>query len=448
MLYGLDVLSQNIDSLIIKNIYNEALISNDAKNNLEYLTKKIGPRLCASPQAAAAVEWSYQLLKNYKFDTVYLQETKVVDWKRGKKEQLIISSQKFGSFEASICALGGSVGFDNGEGITAKIIEVGSFEELQSLGETKIKGNIVFFNVPMDNSVLNTFIAYSKSAKYRVNSASEAAKYGAVGVIVRSLSMIDSDNPHTGIMRYKDDVKKIPCAAISTNDANKLSKWLKYDKNINAFYQQDCRYNGEAVSYNVIAELKGISNPENIILVGGHLDSWDNTDGAHDDGAGCIHSIEVLRIFKQNKIKNNNTIRLVLFMDEEFAQRGGKTYAEYVKEKNEKHIVAIESDAGGFMPIGFSLDASDTVYNKVKSFENILNPFINLRYIKGWGGVDIRPLKDFNIPLVGVMIESQRYFDFQHSAADVFEAVNIRELQMGSATIASLVYLIDKYGIE
>lgn len=441
------LLAQNNDSLIVRKIFESALVSDNGYENLYYLTTKIGPRLAGTPSSFAAIDWAYHALKNLGNDTVYLQETQVVRWIRGEVETCNITSEKFGTLKTKMCALGGSVATPQG-GILTEIIEVKTFDELKTLGEKNIKGKIVFFNRAMDNKEIFTFYAYGKAADQRVTGASEAAKYGAVGVIIRSLSLSNNDFPHTGIMRYAENIVKIPAAAISTNDAETLSKWLKQDPSLKVFFEMYCKYDGEAKSYNVIGELKGSEKPDEIITVGGHLDSWDITPGANDDGAGCIHSMEVSRIFNDLKIKPKHTIRTVLFMDEEFSQRGGDTYAETVKNKNEKMLVAIESDEGGAMPIGFSVDDDGKVLKAIQQWEPILKPYGIYEFTKGWGGVDIGPLKKSGIPLIGLTINSQRYFDYHHASNDTFETVNKRELQMGCGAITSLIYLIDKYEFE
>jgi len=438
--------AQNNDSLLIKKIYNEALSDNTAIENLRYLTKKIGGRICGSPQAAAAVEWSKQLMQTMGLDTVYLQKMNVVNWKRGEPEIGTITSTIFGTLNISICALGTSVG-TGVDGIVGEVIEVRSMDELKNLGEKQIKGKIVFFNRPMDPTHITTFEAYGGAADQRVIGASEAAKYGAIAVIIRSLTLSNDEFPHTGVMHYYDGINKIPAVAICTKHADILSKWLKTDSKLKMFIRTTCQFYEEAESYNVIGEIKGSVYPNEIITIGGHLDCWDNSEGAHDDGAGCIQAIEVLRILKKLNIKPKHTIRAVMFMDEEIAQRGAKKYAELVKLNNEKHLVAIESDRGANTPVGFSIDAENSKFNEILKFKNYFELYHMHDFIKDGSGVDIGPLKEFNIPLIALVPESQRYFEYHHCANDTFENINKRELQLGSAAIAALVYLIDYHGL-
>lgn len=440
------IYSQSEDSLIIRSIYSEALNDYTAYNNLRELCKNIGGRICGSPQSERAIQWMQEKLELLNTDKVYLQDLFVRNWVRGEKEYGYFESDKYGKTEINVCALGTSIGTGR-EGIHSNVIEVKSFEELEKLGRKNIEGKIVFYNNPMKQDYTVTFYAYGDAAGPRVRGAIEAAKYGAIGTLVRSLTLISDYAPHTGIMYYADTIKKIPAFAISTKDADELSEKLKQDSELKLFLRSTCEEFPEKPSYNVIGEITGSEKPEKIILVSGHLDAWDNGEGAHDDGAGIMHAYEVIRIFKKLNIIPKHTIRFVAFMDEEVAQRGGRKYHQVVKEKNEKHIAAIESDAGGFVPYGFSIDAPDEVINKLNSYLDLFDDYGIKYFVKGYGGVDISFLKNEDIPLIGLIVDSQRYFDYQHSPNDKFEAINRRELQLGGASMAALVYLIDKYGL-
>ena len=437
--------AQNSDSIIVKKIFDEALSSNVAYNNLNYLCTKIGGRICGSPQAAKAVDWSKQVMQGMGLDSVYLQELKVHNWKRGNKELANVTSSVYGTKVLSICALGESTGTDD-KGILAEVVEVKSMEELKTLGEAKVKGKIVFFNRPMDPTCYNTFQAYGGAADQRVNGASEASKYGAIGVIVRSLTMANDDFPHTGIMRYKDVKDSIPAVAMSTKGADELSTWLKGDPKLKLHIISNCKFNPEVTSYNVVGEIKGSKYPDQIIVVGGHLDAWDIGQGAQDDGGGAMQSMEVLRLYKALGIKPEHTIRAVMFMDEEVAQRGGKKYAELARKNKEKHIAAIESDRGVLFPTGFSFDTGQDTINKIMQYKKYFEAYGIHNFEKGGSGVDIGPLRGMGFPLIGLVTESQRYFDYHHSPADTFNSVNRREMQLGSAAMAALIYFIDKYG--
>jgi len=443
----LKIYSQESDSAVIRSIFREALSNKTSYKNLEYLCTKIGGRICGSPQAAAAVEWSKQVLQQMKLDTVYLQKVKVRHWDRGEKETASISSKIYGSKDVNICTLGESVGTPIA-GITAEVIEVMNFDQLKKLGKKQLTGKIVFYNREMDPKDYSTFDAYESAVDQRFIGATEAAKYGAVGVVVRSMSLADDYIPHTGIMRYDTSGTNIPAVAISTKDADMLDEWLKDDYELLFHFKTNCKFFPETESYNVIGEIKGSQFPDEIIAVGGHLDSWDIGQGAHDDGVGTVQSIEVLRLFKELEIKPKHTIRAVLFMDEESAQRGGKKYAALARVKKEKHIAAIESDEGGFTPVGFSFDTSPDTLNMINKWKSLFLPYGIYNFEKGYSGVDIHYLKGLGFPCIGLSTDSQRYFDYHHSAADTFDKVNQREMQLGSAAMATLVYLLDKDAIK
>jgi hypothetical protein len=443
---GTGLFAQN-DSATIRKIYSEALSKGKSYENLRGLTK-IGGRLSGSPQAQQAVEWTFRAMKEAGADTVYLQECMVPHWVRGPKEVAkVLSSNNKGVKNVSICALGGSVGTPS-EGISAPVIEVMGIEGLEKAGREKIQGKIVFFNEPMDPTHVETFRAYGKAVRQRWAGASEAAKFGALAVVVRSCTTIDDDHPHTGSMGYKDSITKIPACAISTTGANWLSNYLKTDKDLKFFLKMGCETLPDEKSYNVVGEIRGAELPDEIITVGGHLDSWDNGDGAHDDGAGIVQSIEVIRLYKTLGLKPKRTIRAVAFMNEENGLRGGKKYAELAKLKNEKHVVAMESDAGGFSPRGFSSSMSPEQKKKLLSFKPLMLPYGIYDFDKEGGGADIEPLHTaLGTPVMELLPDSQRYFDYHHASTDTFDAVNQRELELGGAAMAAMIWIISQNGL-
>jgi carboxypeptidase Q len=442
---ALGVFAQRNDSLMLRTIYSEALLRGECYQNLEYLSNKIGGRLSGSKQAQQAVDYTFAKLKSYGFDTVYLQEVMVPHWIRGEKEVGYFT--KAGKkTRVRICALGNSVGTAK-NGIEAPVIEVRNFKELEQLGTAAIKGKIVFFNRPMNPEHIHTGRAYGEAGDQRGMGPIEAAKYGAVGVIVRSLTLANDTNPHTGMTKYNDSIPHIPACAISTVDADELSKTLRLRSAgaVTFYFKQTCQMLPDVLSYNVVAEIKGNEKRDEIVLAGGHLDSWDNGDGAHDDGAGVVQSIEALRLLKQIGHKPKRTLRCVLFMNEENGVRGGNKYAELAV--NENHIAAIESDAGGFTPRGFGVDDSSAC-SAMQKYVSLFKPY-SIEYIKqGGGGVDITPLKKSGCVLIGYIPDSQRYFDYHHTAIDTFDKVNKRELELGAAAIASLLYLLSEDGVE
>lgn len=445
LFFSFSAFSQESDSVVIKKIFDAVLSKGEAYKTLTYLTKSIGPRLSGSDGAAKAVQYTKKTMEGYQFDKVFLQDVMVPHWVRGKKEEAYIESGKQ-KIKVPIVALGGSVATPIA-GIKAEIIEVKSFEELKALGTEKVKGKIVLFNRPMDATKTNTFAAYAGANNQRGGGASEAAKYGAVGAIVRSLTTLQDDNPHTGGMRYATGVPMIPTAAISTNGANLLSKILQENPKTQFYFKQNCETLPDAPSHNVVGEIKGSEKPDEIIVVGGHLDSWDLAEGAQDDGAGCVQSIEVLRVLKALGIKPKRTIRAVMFMNEENGLRGGTKYADLAKQNNEKHIAAVESDNGGFTPRGFGMVGTDAQIAKITVYKKLLAEYGLNEIGRGSGGADIGPLGQQGTLLIGFKPDSQRYFDFHHAQTDKLEAVNERELNLGAASMAALIYLIDKYGL-
>ena len=432
----------------LKTFFDTSLLNGQAYEWLDYLTNRIGSRLSGSLGAERAVAWTKAALDALGLDRVYLQPVKVPKWVRGAKEFALIETAPGVTFNVPITALGGSVATPS-VGLKAFVVEVQGIEELKALDREQIEGKIVFFNRPMQADLISTFQAYSGCVDQRYSGAKEASAYGAVGVIVRSMNLRLDDLPHTGAMSYGDqDVsKRIPAAAISTNAAEKLSKLLKLEPNLKFLFRQQCKTYPDVWSHNVIGEITGSEFPNEIIVVGGHLDSWDLGDGAHDDGAGVVQSMEVLRLFKATGYKPKRTIRVVLFMNEENGLRGGNAYADNALLTGERHIFALESDAGGFTPRGFSFNCSDEEFAQIESWKPLFKPYLIHYFEQGGSGADIRPLKNKYNVLAGLRPDSQRYFDHHHAENDTFDAVNKRELELGAATMTSLIYLYDTYGL-
>lgn len=443
-------LSQS-DEIIIQNIYHEQLTNSPVYENLRYLTKEIGNRINGSSQLASAVAYTQQLMTQNQFDTVYLQPVMVPNWIRGKKEVVkIMNSPSRGNLELNSLAIGNSIGTGD-EGLSAQVIEINGLDELKKIDEDSVRGKIVFLNQPLDRSLINMWDAYHKASGQRNNGASQASIMGAKAVIVRSLAIGNDGSPHTGYMAYDEGVIKIPAVAISTNDANILSDLLKEEPNTVIYLELDCQTKENVLSHNVIGEIKGSEFPKEIIVVGGHLDSWDVGEGAHDDGGGCLQAIEVLRSFKALSIQPKRTLRVVLWVDEENNWNGNTIYTEKSKESKENSIAAFESDRGVFTPFGFYIDTdNELALQKIKTWKSYFEPYKIFQFREGQGnaGEDITPLKNSKIVLFGLMPDSQRYFTLHHSEKDVFEAVDKRELELGAAAMTSMVYLIDKYGIN
>ena len=449
LLAGSTTLLKAQDSLMLRKIYSEELVNGQCYGNLHYLCKNIGQRLSGSPNAQKAVEWSKKLMESYGFDHVFLQEVMVPHWVRGAKEQGVIIDGK-NRIPIHIAALGMSVATPK-NGITAEVVELHSLKELDSLGESKLKGKIVFFNRPFDQRFIETFRAYGTAGDQRNQGPAAAAKFGVAGVIVRSLSSTTDDYPHTGATKYDPNGGNIPAAAISTKAADQLSSLLKKNPSVKFYLKQNCQMLPDVLSYNVVGELKGTENPNTFITVGGHLDSWDLAEGAHDDGTGVMGSVEAVRILKALGYRPKNTIRAVFFMNEENGDKGGIKYAELAAQNKEVHLAAIETDAGGFTPRGFGFTGlSPEQLKNLAAWKILFTPYGSDRLTAGGGGSDISPLKEKmpGIVLIGLSPDSQRYFDIHHSPNDVFENVNKRELELGAASMASLIYLIDQHGFS
>ncbi len=445
LLIVMNSFAQNEDSLLIRKIADDILENGKAYDNLRVLCKTVGGRVAGSPQMQKAEAWGVKALQQSGADKVWLQECKVPHWVRGAKEEVYftVAGKKT---VLDVLALGNSLG--NGpKGVNAQVILINNFEELEQRKD-EIKGKIVFYNYKFNNKFVKTFQAYGDASRYRGQGPSRAAKYGAVGVIVRSMTHAADNNPHTGGMNYDTNYAKIPAVAVGLQDAEKLAAAIEKNKSLTVFLKSNAKMLPDETGHNVIGELIGSEFPDEIITIGGHLDSWDPAEGAHDDGAGCVHSIEVLRVLKAIGYKPKRTIRIVLFANEENGLRGGNKYAEEAKLKGEKHYFALESDAGGFTPRGFGFSMKPEQLTKVQQWADLFKPYSVFELTSGGGGADIGPLgRTFGTPLAGLSPDSQRYFDIHHARSDVFEAVNKRELELGAINMAALVYLIDKYGL-
>ena len=434
------------DSVMIKKIFDESLTTSKAYDWLRFLSLQIGGRLSGSVEAEQAINYTESELRSLGLDRVYLQPVMVPKWVRGAPEFAYIETAPGLTTTVPITALGGSVATPS-MGLKAEVIEVQSIDELERLGTPKLKDKVVFFNRPMEPTLINTFAAYGGCVDQRYSGAEAAAKYGAAGVIVRSMNLRIDDFPHTGAMSYGDlpSDKRIPAAAISTKAADLLSATLALNPKTQFYFKQNCRSFPDVKSYNVIGEIKGSEFPEQVIVVGGHLDSWDLGDGSHDDGAGVVQSMQVLALFKQLSYRPKHTLRVVLFMNEENGLRGGNEYARVASAQGEQHVFALESDSGGFTPRGFSFDTSKEQFEVIKKWEPYFYPYQTDRFELGGSGADIGPLKPQGLILAGLRPDSQRYFDHHHSDNDRFDHVNRRELELGAAAMTSLVYLMDNY---
>jgi carboxypeptidase Q len=452
--FGFISSAQNEDSLMIRRIADEILINSRAYDNLRYLTKQIGARLAGSPGMVKAEQWGLKMMQESGADKAWLQECMVPHWIRGGRDEAGITSFQsttdgVGITKAErkldVIALGNSIG-TGPKGIVDNVVLVNSFNDLETKKD-QVNGKIVFYNYKFNPAHVNTFHAYRDAAQYRGEGPSRAAKYGALAVIIRSLTHNTDNIPHTGATRYDPAFAMIPAVAIGLRDADFLSEKLANGK-VSVFIRTNGKFLPDTIGHNVIGELKGTEFPGEIITVGGHLDCWDNCEGAHDDGAGCVQTMEILRAFKAIGYKPKRTIRFVLFANEENGLKGGEKYADEAKTKGETHIFALESDAGGFTPRGFGFVVSEEQFKKIAAWRELIAPYGAGDFVKGGGGADIGPLnKTFGTSLAGLNTDTQRYFDIHHARNDVFESVNKRELELGAVNMAALIYLVDKCGL-
>lgn len=434
----------------IGNLYTESLARGQAYENLRALVTHSPGRLAGSKSLERAVGWAERTLNGLGLDRVYKQDVTVPHWERGGKEVVVMVSGS-GTDSLTALALGGSVATPR-TGLMAEVTEVKSLDEVVTLGRGKIEGKIVFFNRPMDPALLDPRKAYSGAGDQRTKGPALAAKYGAVGALTRSLTLARDDVPHTGTTRFAAGEPKIPAAALSTVGADKLAAALataaKSGGSVRVGMKIDAQWFPDAPSHNVIGEIRGTELPDEIILVGGHLDSWDIAPGAHDDGAGVVQSIEVLRLFRALGLKPRHTLRCVLFTNEENGSAGSTVYVSTARERNEKHVFALESDWGGFHPHGFELGSTqgDAHERAAVKWGALFEPYGIITFTKGSAGADVGPLLVQGVTVGGLMPDSQRYFDYHHTTIDTIDKVNPRELQLGAAALAALIWLVDTQG--
>ncbi len=426
---------------VLQRLLCEGLSSTYAHTLLTRLTVEAGLRLSGSPGSQRAITLTQQMMRECGLTSVRVESLMVPYWVRGPVEDaVLVDARGRRGDRLNVCALGGSIATPE-EGITAEIVEVRSFEELRSLGGAP-HGKIVLFNRPMDPSLLNTGTAYGGAVNQRSVGAIEAARAGAVAALVRSMTLVLDDVPHTGATHYADTIAQIPIAAVSTKDAEKLHAMILQGKMPRLRLRLSCQTLPDVPSANVLGELRGTEKPEEVIVVGGHLDSWDKGTGAHDDGAGCVQAIEALRLLRKIGVKPRRTIRAVMFMNEENGSRGGRAYADAPGRGTERHIAAIESDGGGFTPRGLGVQGDSTLLNRVLRWQPQFDALGAGTIRSGHGGVDISPIIERGAAGFGLVVDQHRYFDYHHSGNDTIDKVHPRELEMGAIVEALLCYLL------
>lgn len=424
-----------------KKISDEIMMNGTAYNNLGELTKGIGPRFSATPGYMKAVEWAERKLKEIGIEMIWRQEAKAPVWIRGK-ESLMIKAGNGDWKNIRMLSFGNSEG-TKGKDMVGEIILINSTSELNAMSVGQLKDKIVFVNLPMDPRIINTSDSYLITAKSKLISPSVIAKTGAKALIIRSLTTANDDTPHAKMIYYEpDDKVKIPAMTIGARSADELEQLLKKQK-VTAKINMTAESKGETTNPNIIAEIPGKKDSK-VIVLGAQLDSWDFGEGAIDDGTGVVQCIEVLRTIKSLGIDNNHTIRIVLYANSENGGQGREMYASYVKKKDEKHVFALGTDAGGYSPRGFSLDMSPQRRRQIFEWKNYFLPYGVYDFDQTEAIQDISPLKKLDIPLAELVVDTQRYFDYHHSVEDTFDKVNKRELLLGAVAMTQMIFMIDK----
>ncbi|WP_278380200.1 M28 family peptidase [Chryseobacterium arthrosphaerae] len=424
-----------------RKISDEIMTNGKAYENLGELTKGIGPRFSATPGYAKAVEWAEKKFKEIGINMIWRQEAKAPVWIRGR-ESLQIKTGNGDWKNIRMLSFGNSEG-TGGKDLTGEIVLINSTAELNAMSIGQLKDKIVFVNVPMDPKIINTSDSYLLTAKSKLISASVIAKTGAKALIIRSLTTANDDTPHAKMIYYEPDDKiKIPALSIGTRSADELEKTIKKQK-VTAKINMTAESKGDTTNPNIIAEIQGKKDSK-VIVLGAQLDSWDIGEGAIDDGTGVAQCIEVLRTLKALGYENNHTIRVVLYANSENGGQGREMYAAYVKKRDEKHIFALGTDAGGYSPRGFSLDMSPQRRRLIFPWKEYFLPYGVYDFDQTEAIQDISPLKKLDIPLAELVVDTQRYFDYHHSEQDTFDKVNKRELLLGAVAMTQMILMVDK----
>jgi len=411
-------------------IIGAALTNNKAYERLAYLTDRIGHRLSGSQNLERAIAWAVAEMKKDDLDNVRAEKVMVPHWVRGEESlEIVPSGQKL-----AMLGLGNSIATP-AAGITADTVVVRSFDELEALGD-RVRGKIVVYNAPFTN--------YGATVQYRLNGASRAARYGAVAALVRSITPVSLQTPHTGAMNYDPQQPKIPVAAITIEAAELLQR--NYDRGdpTRLRLKMEAKFLPDAESANVIAELKGTERPDEIVLIGGHFDSWDVGQGAHDDGGSCIAVWEAIRLLKELNLRPRRTIRVVLFTNEENGLRGGTAYRDAHRAEIAKHIFAIESDSGIYRPEGLGLADNSPLLARanLREIAKLLSGIAADRIAADGGGADIGPIMREGVVGANLEVDGSRYFDIHHTHADTLDKIDPRDLSLCVATLAVFAYTV------
>jgi carboxypeptidase Q len=412
-------------------IIGAALTNDKAHTRLGYLTDRIGNRLSGSANLERAITWALAEMKSDGLENVRAEKVMVPHWVRGAESLEILAPV---STKLSLLGLGNSIATP-AEGITADAIVVRNFAELDALGE-RVRGKIVVYNAPFTN--------YGATVQYRTQGASRAARYGAVAALVRSITPVSLQTPHTGAMNYDPQQPKIPAAAITIEGAEMLQRTYDRGDKIQLRLKMEAKFLPDAESANVIAELKGSERPDEIVLIGGHYDSWDVGQGAHDDGGSCIVAWEAIRLLKELGLRPRRTIRVVLYTNEENGLRGGTAYRDAHRAELSKHILAIEADSGIYRPEGIGLAANAPLLarSNLQEIAKLLAGIDADRIGASGGGADIGPITREGVLGANLDVEGSRYFEIHHTEADTLDKINPRDLALCVATMAVFAYTV------
>ncbi len=396
---------------------------------LANLCDTFGPRFSGTDNLEKAIDWILSEMKTDGLENVHGEDVMIPKWVRGNESAQMISPWKK---KLHMLGLGGSIGTP-AEGITAEVLVVSSYDELKEKS-AEANGKIVLFNVPFTN--------YGKTVQYRSGGAIAAAKAGAVASIIRSVGPYSMNTPHTGGMRYEDGVNKIPHAAITVEDAAMIARMDARGQKVIITLKMEGHYEDDALSRNVIAEIKGSKFPDEVIVMGGHIDSWDVGQGAMDDGGGCVAAWQGLKLMKKLGLRPKRTIRVVLWTNEENGLRGGNAYRDAHKNELDDHILAIESDGGVFKPSGFGFTGSEEAFNMLTDIGTLLAPIESGKITKGGGGADIGPIMREGVPGMGLKVDGSKYFWFHHTNADTWDKLDRNEFNRCVATMAVMAYVV------
>ena len=425
--FGESIKSKYVETSL--KIISKSLTDSTAYNRLGYMCDTFGPRLSGSKNLENAINWILKEMNNDGLENVKGEKVAVPTWIRGKESATLLSPFMK---ELSMLGLGGSIATPRG-GLKAEVIVVNDWDELESRSN-EVPGKIVLFNAP--------FTSYGETVAYRYSGASAAAKHGAVASLIRSIGPWSMNTPHTGVMAYKDDVQKIPHAALTMEDAMMLSRIHDRNDKIIVKLDMNARMVADRWSHNVLGEIKGSIYPEEVVVVGGHIDSWDVGQGAHDDGGACIASWEVLRLIKELGLKPKRTIRCVMWTNEENGGKGNKGYRDMHMDEMDKHVLAIESDGGVFSPKGFGFSGSNSARNIVEEIHELMKPIGANTISEGGRAADVAPLNDEGVPVMSLKVDGSKYFWYHHTNADTFDKIDFNEFNRCIAAMAIMAYVV------